>query len=63
MCGACIALVELPLRELARELTVAIDGVLGTNSDEPGFEAKWDVAEVTCDRAREALGMKKGGAA
>lgn len=44
---------------LARELTIALDGMLGTESDDPDFEEKWDLAEATCDRAREALGMKK----
>jgi hypothetical protein len=47
------------LRVLAEELTTALDGVLGTESDEPRFEEKWDLAEATCDRAREVLGMKK----
>lgn len=45
---------------LARDLTLALDGVLGTESDEPGFEEKWDLAEATYERAREALGMTKG---
>lgn len=49
----------LELARLALDLTTALDGVLGTESDEPGFEAKWDLAEVTCDRARELLGMKE----
>jgi hypothetical protein len=47
------------LRVLAQELTTALDGVLGTESDEPAFEEKWDAAEVACDRAREVLGMKR----
>lgn len=47
------------LDALAHDLTTALDGVLGTESDDPGFEERWDLAEATCDRAREALGMKK----
>ncbi len=53
------ALPELvEIAKLARDLTKALDGVLGTESDKPDFEEKWDLAEATCDRARELLGMK-----
>lgn len=49
------------IAKLARELTTALDGVLGTESDDPDFEAKWDLAEATCDRARELLGIRANG--
>lgn len=50
----------LAIAKLARELTEALDGVLGTNSDEPGFEEKWDRAEVVCDRACGSCGGMRG---
>ena len=44
---------------IARDLTEALDGVLGTESDEPGFDEKWDRAEVSCRLAQQVFGMTK----
>ncbi len=44
---------------IARDLTEALNDVLGTESDDPGFEEKWDRAEVSGRLAQQVFGMTK----
>ena len=59
ICDSCIAIAVEPIVVIAKDLTEALDGLLGTESDEPGFEEKWDRAEMSCRLAQHVFGMTK----
>lgn len=46
------------LRAMLLRVTDALDAVLGTDSDDPTCDEKWDAAENACETARELLDGK-----